>query len=132
MLKKTITYTDYNGVERTEDFYFNLNKAELIELELRHADGFEGYLNQLIKADNRDELVDLFKKIILMSYGEKDPSGKRFIKSDELTQAFVQSEAYSELFMELATDDKAAAAFINGIVPAMASPAQLEAVTKEA
>lgn len=131
MLKKTITYTDYNGVERTEDFYFNLNKAELIELELRHADGFEGYLNQLIKADNRDELVDLFKKIILMSYGEKDPSGKRFIKSDELTQAFVQSEAYSELFMELATDDKAAAAFINGIVPAMASSAPLEDAIKE-
>ncbi len=118
MLKKTITYTDFNGDKRTEDFYFNLTKAELTELELGKNGGLTGYIEKITNAQSGPEIIKLFKEIILMSYGEKDPEGKRFIKNDALREAFLQTEAYSELFMELASDDTAAAAFINGIVPA--------------
>lgn len=118
MLKKTITYTDYDGVERTEDFYFNLNKAELMEMELSTAGGMEKRLNRIISARDTKEIIGIFKDIILRAYGEKSDDGKRFTKSHEISRAFAQTEAYSELFMELATDDKAASAFINGIIPA--------------
>lgn len=117
MYKKTITYTDYNGVERTEEFLFNLSKAELAEMELSKVGGYKAYIEQIIKSDDREEILDTFKTLILNSYGEKDESGKRFIKSDELSTAFSQTEAYSNLFMELITDADAAAAFVNGIVP---------------
>lgn len=117
MLKKTIKYTDYNGEERTEDFYFNLTKAELTELELRQSGGLKALLEKIIAERDQDKLVTLFKKIILMAYGEKSLDGRRFIKSEELTKAFTETEAYSELFMELVTDSKAAAAFVNGIIP---------------
>lgn len=117
MLKKTIKYTDYNGVEREEEFYFNLSKAELVELDLRQAGGFEAYVKRLTKTEDRDEIVDLFKKIVGMAYGEKSDDGRRFIKSKELTEAFEQTEAYSELFMELISSEEAAAQFINGVIP---------------
>lgn len=117
MLKKTIKYTDYNGEERTEDFYFNLTKAELTELELRQSGGLKALLEKIIAERDQDKLVTLFKKIILMAYGEKSLDGRRFIKSEELTKAFTETEAYSELFMELVTDSKAAANFVNGIIP---------------
>ena len=117
MYKKTITYTDYDGVERTEDFYFNLNKAELIEMNFSADGGLEYLLNKIMKENDVRRLIELFKDIIRRSYGEKSLDGKRFIKSKEQTEAFMQTEAYSELFMELAGDDKAATEFINGIVP---------------
>ena len=117
MYKKTITYTDYNGEERTEDFYFNLTKAELSEMELSTAGGMEGYLKKIIAEKDQKELVAIFKKIILASYGEKSLDGKRFIKNDELRESFTQTEAYSELFMELVTSSDAAANFLNGIIP---------------
>lgn len=123
MLKKTITYTDYNNVERTEDFYFNLSKAEIMELELSTTGGLAEMINKIVAEKNAPAIIEIFKKLILKAYGEKSPDGKRFIKSDEIAAAFSQTEAYSQLFMELATDADAAAKFVNGIVPVEAKGA---------
>ena len=117
MLKKPITYTDYNRVERTEDFYFNLSKAELMEMELGVTGGMTEMLNKIIAAKDAPSLMKTFKEMIMKSYGIKSDDGKRLIKSEELSIAFTQTEAYSVLFMELITDDKAAADFVNGIIP---------------
>lgn len=119
MLKKTITYTDYNGNSRTEDFYFNLTKAEIAEMETSVDGGLSALLEKIIKEMQPKALVEIFKDIILKSYGEKSLDGKRFIKNQELRDAFVQSEAYSELFMELSSNAEAASAFINGIIPSI-------------
>ena len=118
MLKKKITYTDYNGVERTEDKYFNLSKAEIMEMEMSTAGGFAEMVQGIVKAQDAPAIMKIFKDIILKSYGEKSPDGKRFIKSKELSDEFSQTEAYSDLFMELCTNAEASAAFINGIIPA--------------
>lgn len=118
MLKKTVTYEDYNGVTRTEDFYFNLSKAEVTEMELSVNGGFSTMVEEIVKSKDGARIIELFKEIVLKSYGEKSADGKRFIKSKELSEAFSQTEAYSEIFMELATNDKAAADFVNGIMPA--------------
>ena len=126
MLKKTIKYTDYNGVEREEDFYFNLSKAEIAEMELEIPGGMTAMLQRITAAKDTPSLVKIFKDLILRSYGEKSADGKRFIKSKEISEAFSQTEAYSQLFMELATDADAASKFVNGIVPA-AEPAVKQA-----
>lgn len=118
MLKKTVTYVDYNGVERTEDFYFNLSKAEVTEMELSVEGGFSKMLEEIVKSNDNARILELFKEMVLKAYGEKSADGRRFIKSKELAEAFSQTEAYSEIFMELALDEKAAAAFVNGIMPA--------------
>ena len=118
MLKKSITYRDYNGVEYTEDFYFNLSKAEVMEMELGTTGGLAEMIQKIVAAQDAPAIIKLFKDLVLKAYGEKSPDGKRFIKSPELATAFSQTEAYSELFMELATNAEAAAAFVNGIVPA--------------
>lgn len=118
MLKKTVTYVDYNGVERTEDFYFNLSKAEITEMELSVDGGLSQMLQTIVDSKDNKQIVAMFKEIVLKSYGEKSPDGRRFIKNKELSDAFSQTEAYSEIFMELALDEKAAADFINGIMPA--------------
>ena len=117
MLKKIITYTDYNGVERTEPFYFNLSKAELMEMELGVTGGMTEMLDKIIAAKDAPSLMKTFKEMIMKSYGVKSDDGKRLIKSEELSIAFTQTEACSVLFMELITDDKAAADFVNGIIP---------------
>lgn len=117
MLKKTIKYVDYDGNEREEDFYFNLSKPEIYNLQLTTDGGLDKLIDKIIKAKDKAQIITLFEKIIKMSYGEKSPDGKRFVKDEELTKAFTQTEAYSQLYMELATDDKAAADFINGIMP---------------
>ena len=121
MYKKTITYTDFNGVERTEDFYFNMTRAEIIELELGTEGGLEQTIKKIVDSQDLVSLSKYFKDIISMSYGEKSADGKRFIKRDEngtpLFKAFSETEAYSNLYMELVTDASVAAAFINGIVP---------------
>lgn len=118
MLKKTITYTDYNGVERTEDFYFYLSKADLMEMEMGTTGGFAEMIQKVVNAQDAPAIIKIFKDLILKAYGEKSADGKRFIKNDELREAFSQTEAYSQLFMELATDSDAAAKFVNGIMPA--------------
>lgn len=117
MLKKRIKYEDYNGEIREEDFYFNLSKAELTEMMFSVEGGLENKIRKIIDAKNTPELIKLVKDIIIKSYGEKSADGKRFIKSKELTEAFMQTEAYSELYIELATNDIAAADFIFGILP---------------
>lgn len=117
MLKKTMTYTNYNGDEVTEDFYFNLTKAEILEMELGHTGGLAEYIQQIVNAKEVSEIMTIFKKILLMSYGKKSPDGRRFVKSEDLREEFSQTPAYSELFMELATDADKAAEFINGITP---------------
>lgn len=118
MLKKTIKYVDYNGNEREEDFYFNLSKAEVTEMELSVDGGLSNMLETLVKTKDNKQIVNLFKEIILKSYGEKSLDGKRFIKSKELSEAFAQTEAYSELFISLALNEDEAANFIKGILPA--------------
>lgn len=118
MLKKTITYTDYNGVERTEDFYFYLSKADLMEMEMGTTGGFAEMIQKVVNAQDAPAIIKIFKDLILKAYGEKSADGKRFIKNDEVRDAFSQTEAYSQLFMELATDSDAAAKFVNGIMPA--------------
>ena len=117
MLKKTIKYTDYDGNEREEDFYFNLSKAEITEMELSKEGGMSEYIKKISATQNGPELIKLFKDIIIKSYGEKSLDGKRFIKNKELTEAFTQTEAYSELFIELASNADEAVKFINGIMP---------------
>lgn len=118
MLKKSIAYVDYNGNGRVEDFYFNLTKAEVTEMELSVEGGLTKKLEDIVNSQNNKEIIALFKEIILKAYGEKSQDGKRFIKSEELSEAFSQTEAFSELFMQLALDEKAAADFVNGILPA--------------
>lgn len=118
MLKKTITYTDYNGSERTEDFYFNLSKAEIMEMEMSISGGLAEMITKIVAAQDAPAIIKIFKDLVLKAYGEKSPDGKRFIKSDEIATAFSQTEAYSQLFMELATDADAASKFVNGIIPA--------------
>lgn len=119
MLKKTITYVDYNGVERTEDFYFNLTKAELMEMELEQKGGLGELIKKIVAAKDVPEIVRIFKMLILKAYGVKSEDGKRFIKNDEVRKEFEETEAYSTLFTELAMDSDAAEAFINSIVPKM-------------
>ncbi len=121
MLKLTRTYQDYNGVSRTEDFYFNLTQAEITEMEVSVDGGLVEMINRIVAAQDGKQIIALFKDIILRAYGEKSPDGRRFIKNQEIRDAFAQTEAYSDLFMELATDSKAAANFVNGIIPAQKS-----------
>jgi hypothetical protein len=126
MLKKSITYTDYDGNERTEDFYFNLTKAECVELKYSEIGGLENYIEALIRESDNKRIIALFKDLIFRAYGEKSPDGRRFIKSSELSEAFAQTEAYSNLFMELASDAEAAAQFVNGITPVVDESAVAE------
>lgn len=121
MLKKTITYTDYNDVERKEDFWFNLSKAEVMEMELSTTGGLAEYIQKIVATQDQPALIKIFKELVLKAYGEKSADGRRFMKEDAngrpLYKDFEQTEAYSILFMELATDADKASDFINGIVP---------------
>ena len=128
MIKKTITYTDYNGEERKEDFYFNLSKAELMEMELSVNGGFAEMIQKIVDAKDTPSIMKIFKDLILKAYGEKSDDGKRFVKSKEISEGFAQTEAYSQLFMELATDTDAASKFVNGIVPAVDNNANHPAI----
>lgn len=124
MLKLTRTYTDYNGVSRTEDFYFNLTKAEILEMELGTSGGFVEMIQSIVDANDAPAIINVFKKLILKAYGIKSPDGKRFIKSEEISKEFSETEAYNDLFMELATDAEAASNFVNGVVPAVSGKAE--------
>lgn len=118
MLKKTINYTNYNGEQKTKECYFNLSKAEIAEMELEIPGGMAANLKQITEAKDTPSLVKIFKNLILRSYGVKSSDGERFIKNQQVREEFEQSEAYSELFMELATNADSAAEFVNGIIPA--------------
>lgn len=117
MLKKTMTYTDYNGVERTEDFYFNLSKAELIEMELGTSGGLSEMIKRIVDAKDVPTISKVFKDLVLKAYGVKSLDGKRFEKSEALSREFAQTEAYSDLIVEFLSDADAGAKFVKGILP---------------
>lgn len=117
MLKKTITFRDYNGVEHTNDFYFHLSRAEILEMEVSKDEGLQEYLQRIVQEKDNRKILAVFKSIILKAYGVKSPDGKLFIKSQEVKDAFEQSEAYVELFMELCLNESSAVNFVNGILP---------------
>ena len=117
MLKKEITFEDFNGEKTTETLYFNLTKSEMIEMEADYQEGLDATIKRIIKTNDRQGLIREFKKIILKSYGEKSEDGKRFMKSDAIRDAFTQTAAYDAMFMELATNDISAANFMKGILP---------------
>ncbi len=118
MLKKTITYTDYNGNERSEDFYFNLSKIELMKLQASTKGGMEKMMDDIVKANDNFRVIEVFEKLIRLAYGVKSEDGKFFRKTPESTEAFVQSEAYSNLLFELLSDAEKSAEFFRGVVPA--------------
>lgn len=117
MLKKTITYTDYNGVERTEDFYFHLTKADIAKMEMGVTGGLAQMIRRIVDAKDQPAIIKIFEDLIQKSYGVKTPDGRGFDKDPKHLKEFMMTEAYSQLFMELGSDDKAAAAFVNGIIP---------------
>lgn len=119
MLKKTITYTDYDGLERTEEFRFNLTKAELVDMELTTAGTFSETMKRIIAEKDIISIAKLFKELLLKSYGVKSDDGKRFIKSQELSEAFSQTEAYSDLYIELLSNPEEAAKFFAEVAPKM-------------
>ncbi len=123
MIKKTVTYIDFNENERTEDHYFNLTEAELTEMELSLNGGLSQLLEKILQENDHKQIIEYFKKIVLMAYGKKSLDGRQFVKSDEIRQEFASTAAYSEIFMELATDADAASAFVNGIMPRKMSKA---------
>lgn len=118
MLKRDITYKNFDGTEVTDTFYFHLSRTELMDLELSYQGGLEATIRRIIETKDLKSLIEEFKKVILASYGVKSEDGKRFIKTDELRKEFTQTAAYDALFFELATNAEIAAEFINGIVPA--------------
>ena len=130
MYKKTLTYTDFNGVERTEDFYFNFTKAELMDLQLSTDGGLLDVIKKIINSKDTPALIKLFKEIILKAYGVKSEDGKKFKKSDEIREDFASTEAYSEIYMELAVNADAASEFINGILPADLAAQANDAIAK--
>lgn len=130
MYKKTITFVDYDDVERTEDHFFNLTKAELTMMDMSEIGGFEKKMNRIIQAKDAPAIMNTFRDIIRRSYGVKSPDGRRFIKSEQLSDEFEQTEAYSVLFMELCTDADAAGAFISGIMPSDLRAAAAQAATE--
>lgn len=117
MIKKTITFTDYDGNQRTDDYYFNLSKAELIEMQFTTVGGMQRLLEDIARSHDNKRTFEMFKDIILRAYGKKSPDGIRFIKSKELSEEFEQTEAYSELILEFFEDGQKAADFINGVIP---------------
>lgn len=119
MLKKTITYTDYDGLERTEEFRFNLSKAELVDMELTTAGTFSETMKRIIAEKDIIRIAKLFKELLLKSYGVKSDDGKRFVKSQELSEAFSQTEAYSDLYIELLSNPDEAAKFFAEVAPKM-------------
>lgn len=129
MYKKTLTYTDYNGVEKTEDFYFNLTMAELAEMQNSINGGLDEVLDKITKSKDQVSIVSYFRQLLLKSYGEKTGDG-RFVKNQEVRDRFESTAAYSELFMLFATDDEEASAFINGIIPKEAKASNKEKIVK--
>ena len=118
MLKRTISYTDFDGNQREESFYFNLTKSELTEMELSATGGLTKMIEKIVETQDGARIISIFKELILKAYGEKSPDGRRFIKSQELSEAFSQTGAYDVLFMELATDADKASEFIKAVIPA--------------
>lgn len=132
MLKRTIQYEDFNGDKQEEVFYFNISKPELIALEVDHPKGFGAWMDEVMKAKDNKTLIEQFKRIVLLAYGEKTEDGKNFVKNDELKAKFESSAAYIALFTELASNDNAAAEFLLGVLPKDMTAKSREALAAEA
>lgn len=117
MIKYTSTYTDYNGTERTEDFYFNLSKNEILQWEWGVENGLTNIIDRIVKAQDGPQIIEYFKELILKAYGEKSDDGRRFVKSDEISIGFSQTPVFDELYIKLFTDSDYAAEFVKGILP---------------
>lgn len=117
MLKKTYTYTDYNGVERTETFYFHFTEAEILDMEMSSEGGFAERVQKIIDAKDQSALMKVIKNFVIDAYGVKSDDGRRFIKNEEVKTAFVESPAFSDIFMDMVTNDELAAEFVNGVIP---------------
>lgn len=117
MLKKTVTYTDFDGNVRTEDFFFNLTEQEIAEMELSTEGGLGNFINKAVAAKSQVELIELFKKLILAAYGVKSADGRRFVKNDAVREDFMSTQAFSDIYMDLVQDADKASEFFNGIVP---------------
>lgn len=117
MYKYTATYTDYDGVERTEDFLFNLSEAEIVEMEYGVTGGMQRMLEQIVAAKDTKRIMDVFKELIKRAYGVKSPDGRRFEKDEKLSKEFTETPVYSDMFMKFARDADAAAEFVNKIIP---------------
>lgn len=135
MLAKKITYTNYNGEEVTETFYFNISRAEVLEMEMLKPGGYSAYLQEIVDSKDRNRIMEIFKTFILNSYGKKSEDGRRFMKSPEISKEFEECEAYDELFLELLQSVDNQIAFIQGILPVDtlndSQKAELNAKTKE-
>lgn len=132
MITITETYTDFNGTQRTEDFLFHFNQAELMEMEMSEEGGFSARVQRIINCNSQPELIKVIKKFVLDAYGVKSPDGRRFMKNDELRRSFEECPTYSKIFMRLVTDSNAAADWINKVVPddmPKAAPAAIPAAT---
>lgn len=130
MIKKTVTYTDYNGVERTESFYFHFSEAEILDMEMSTEGGFAERVQRIVDAKQQTELLKVIKQFVYDAYGVKSEDGKRFMKNDEVKAAFIESPAYSQIFMEMLSNDKIASEFINGVVPSNMKDKLAELVNK--
>lgn len=117
MIKKTVTYKDFDGNERTEDFYFHLTEQELTEWELSIDGGLSGVLKRITQSTDTRKIMEIFKELLIRSYGVKTSDGRGFIKNKEVLDNFTCTQAFSDLYMELATNDKAASEFVNGVIP---------------
>lgn len=117
MIKKTITYQDFNGESHTEDFYFHLNEVEITELQFSKDGGLDKMLERIVNEQDNREIVAFFKELLIKSVGKKSPDGKLFVKNDEIRDAFIQSPAYPKLFMDMANSAESATVFVNGIIP---------------
>ena len=118
MFKKTVTYKDYNNVERTETFHFHFSEAEILDMEMSVEGGFAERIQKIIDANEQTKLMQVIKQFVIDAYGVKSEDGKRFIKNETVKAEFLESPAYSKIWMELVTNDRMAADFINEVIPA--------------
>lgn len=132
MIQRTLTYTDYNGETRTENFYFNLTAAEITRLNFQKKGGLKGIIEKIIKTDDTGRMFALFEEIIQLAYGERSEDGRQFVKSRELSRAFSQTPAYSDLIIGFITDPDMATDFLNELIPAdLANGADREKAAEE-
>lgn len=117
MLKKTYTYIDYNGVERTETFYFHFTEAEILDMEMSAEGGFAERVQRIVDAKDQAALMKVIKNFVIDAYGVKSDDGRRFIKNDKVKTEFVECPAFSDIFMDMVTNDELAAEFVNGVIP---------------
>lgn len=116
MHKETITYNDLNGVQRTEDFYFDLSKPEIVKMQASAKGGYDVQLRSIAAELNGAKIMEFFENFITKSYGEKSEDGRRFMKSEEISRSFMETPAYEVLFEKLVTNDKYAADFVNAVM----------------